>query len=100
MCSSAADGRFAYVANAASGDVSAYRIDGHGALTVAAEMAGTLPGGKPLDLALAGGDVLLYALDAGNHAIAAFARAPDGGLVSLDAVATGLPASAVGLAAR
>jgi 6-phosphogluconolactonase (cycloisomerase 2 family) len=94
------DGRFAYVANTASGDLSSYRIDRHGALTVAAEVAGTLPGGKPLDLALASRDHFLFALDAGNHAIAAFARGEDGGLVALGNVATGLPASAVGLAAR
>jgi 6-phosphogluconolactonase (cycloisomerase 2 family) len=93
------DGRFAYVANAASGDLSAYRVDRHGALTVAAEVAGTLPGGKPLDISLAG-DRFLYAIDAGNHGIAGFTVNRDGTLGSLGLLADGLPTTAVGIAAR
>ncbi len=94
------DGRLAYVANAASGSISSYGIDRRGALTVVAEQAGTLPGGTPLNLALAGRDQFLYALDAGHHTIAGFSRDDGGGLTALGALASGLPASAVGLAAQ
>jgi 6-phosphogluconolactonase (cycloisomerase 2 family) len=95
------DGRWAFVANAASGDISSYAIDRQGALTLVAGAAGVLPpGGKPLDLALTRGDHILYSLDAGNHAIVAFTRTGDGSLASLGAQATGLPAQAVGIAAR
>lgn len=95
------DGHLAFVANAASGDVSTYAIDRRGELALVDGAAGVLPaGGKPLDLALTRGDQLLYALDAGNRGIVAFAVNRDGTLGSLGARATGLPASAVGIAAR
>jgi 6-phosphogluconolactonase len=96
------NGRHAYVANAGSGDVSAYRIDAQGALALpaGAEAAATLPGGKPLDLALSRGDGVLYAVDAGNHAIAGFVVGDDGALTPFASGASGLPASAVGLAAK
>ncbi len=95
------DGHQAFVANAASGDLSSYAIDRRGALTLVAGAAGVLPaGGKPLDLALTGDDRFVYDLDAGNHTLVAFARHPDGTLDPLGALATGLPAHAVGIAAR
>jgi 6-phosphogluconolactonase (cycloisomerase 2 family) len=95
------DGHLAFVANAASGDISIYAIDHRGRLTLVAGAAGVLPsGGKPLDLALTRGDQILYALDAGNHTIVAFALGNDATLDPLGARATGLPAHAVGIAAR
>jgi 6-phosphogluconolactonase len=96
------DGHWAFVANAASGDVSSYAIDPEGKLTLVAGAAGLLPsGGKPLDMALTQGNGFLYVLDAANHTIVAFSVGRnDGSLESLGARATGLPASAVGIAAR
>ncbi|MFY3742984.1 lactonase family protein [Anaeromyxobacter sp. Red801] len=96
------NGRHAYVANAGSGDISAYRIDRQGELTLppGAEIAATLPGGKPLDLALAGGDAFLYAVDASGHSIAGFSVGDDGALTPFASGVSGLPASAVGLAAK
>jgi 6-phosphogluconolactonase len=96
------NGRHAYVANAGSGNISAYRIDPQGALTLptGAEAAATLPGGKPLDLALSRGDGFLYAVDANNHAIAAFVVGDDGALTPFASDASGLPVSAVGLVAK
>ncbi len=95
------DGHQAFVANAASGDVSAYRLDRRGALTLLSGAAGVLPpGGKPLDLALTADERLLYDLDAGNHTLVAFARRPDGALDPLGPQAAGLPTHAVGIAAR
>jgi 6-phosphogluconolactonase len=97
----ARDGHLAFVANAASGDVSTYAIDRRGELALIDGAAGVLPaGGKPLDLALTRGDQLLYALDAGNHGIVAFTVNRDGTLESLGARAAGLPPIAVGIAAR
>ncbi len=93
-------GRLAFTANAASADLSAYRVDARGDLALLAGDAASIPGGTPLDLALAAGDRFLSALDAGNHAIAAFAVGADGSLAALPAQASGLPAHAVGLAAR
>jgi len=95
------NGRRAFVANAGSGDISSYAIDRVGRLLLVSGTAGTLPpGGKPLDLSLTAGDRFLYNLDAGNHSIVAFSVNDDGTLVPLGAEASGLPASAVGIAAR
>jgi 6-phosphogluconolactonase len=95
------NGHGALVANAASGDVSTYSIDRRGSLTLQSGAAGVLPsGGKPLDLALTGDERFLYDLDAGNHTLVAFAHRPDGTLDALGPQASGLPAVAVGIAAR
>ncbi len=94
------DGRHALVANAGSGSISSYGVDAHGTLALLAADAALLAGGKPLDLALGAGDRYLYALDAANHAIAAFRVRSDGSLDPLPPQASGLPAHAVGLAAR
>ncbi len=94
------DGRHAFVANAGSGSISSYGVDGRGRLALLAADAALLPGGKPLDLAFAAADRFLYALDAANHAIAPFRVRGDGSLDALPPQAGGLPAHAVGLAAR
>ncbi len=94
------NGHLAFVANAASHDLSSYRIDGSGRLTLVAGDAASIPGGKPLDLALAAGGRFLYALDAGNDAIAAFVVGGDGTPTPMATQASGLPVHAVGLAAR
>lgn len=95
------DGRRAFVANAASGDISTYALDRRGHLDLVEGAAGVFPaGGKPLDLALTRGERFLYALDAGNHGIVAFAVGSDGSLSALGTRASGLPASAVGIAVQ
>jgi 6-phosphogluconolactonase len=94
------DGQYAFVGNAATHDLSSYRIDSRGALTLQEAVAGDVPDGLPLDLALSRWDRYLYALDAANHAIQAFAVKHGGELEAMGPVATDLPPSAVGLAAR
>jgi 6-phosphogluconolactonase len=94
------DGRFAFVANAASGTISTFRIDRRGALTLVDGAAGVIPSGKALDLALSKGDRFLYVLDPGHAAVQAFAVRDDGSLAPLGPVASGLPPHAVGLAGR
>jgi 6-phosphogluconolactonase len=93
-------GRDAFVANTASGSISHLRIERRGGLTLVDGAAGAIPGGQPLDIALSRGDRFLYVLDPGHGAIHGFAVAHDGGLTDLGPLATGLPPSAVGLAAR
>jgi len=95
------NGHQAFVANAASGDISTYALDRRGVLTLMAGAAGVLPqGGKPLDLALTSDERFVYDLDVGNHTLVAFARHPDGTLHPLGEQADGLPTQAVGIAAR
>jgi 6-phosphogluconolactonase (cycloisomerase 2 family) len=95
------DGRHAFVTNTGSDNLSSYRIDGKGRLTLLASSAASVqPHGRPVDMAFGGSDRFLYTLDAGTLAIEAFAVGSDGGLHSLGPQATGLPAHVVGLAAR
>ena len=95
-----ADGRLAYVANAASGDLSSYRIDDRGMLELVNPTAAVIAMGKPLDTSLSDGDRFLYTLDASHHVIQAFRVGNEGSLVALGPQSGALPSSAVGLAAR
>jgi 6-phosphogluconolactonase (cycloisomerase 2 family) len=89
------DGRFAYTTNTGSASVSGYDIASDGALSLFASVAGATNAG-PIDMGLAGGD-FLYTLDSGAGTISAFGIGSDGSLSAI-AGASGLPASAVGLA--
>lgn len=94
------NGRFAYVANAGSGDLSSYRIDRRGRLDLVNAAAATISMGKPLDTSLSAADQFLYTLDASNHVIQAFKVADDGSLTAIGPQPGVLPSSAVGLAAQ
>jgi 6-phosphogluconolactonase len=89
------DGKFAYVANTASGSISAYAVGADGALSLLGDgvAAETPPG--PLDEALAGGD--LYDLASGGS-IVGYQLQSDGALAPLDFSATA-PAGSRGLVA-
>ncbi|HEY3341623.1 MAG TPA: beta-propeller fold lactonase family protein, partial [Anaerolineae bacterium] len=94
------NGKYAYTADAHSGAISGFRIGNDGSLK--AQTSGGVTGstgGAPLDLALSKNSQYLYALNAGTLGINAFAVQDDGSLNPLPGI-TGLPASAVGLAAR
>ncbi|MBI4420034.1 MAG: beta-propeller fold lactonase family protein [Gemmatimonadetes bacterium] len=95
-------GRFAYVTNTGSGSVSGYAIETDGRLTLLdadGRTGETGAGSSPIDAALDVSSRFLYTLNAGNGSISAFAVGSNGSLASLAGVA-GLPAGAVGLAAR
>lgn len=94
------NGRYAFVANAASGTLSSYFIDRRGALTLRDGAAGVIPGGKPLDIALSVGSRFLYVIDPNHQAIQVFTVGGDGSLSPAGQAASGLPPQAVGLAAR
>ena len=94
------NGRYAFVANAASGTLSSYFINHRGALTLRDGAAGVIPGGKPLDIALSVGSRYLYVIDPNHQAIQVFTVGGDGSLSPAGQAASGLPPQAVGLAAR
>jgi 6-phosphogluconolactonase len=93
------NGRFAYVSNAGSASLTGYAVSHDGVLTIldADGKTGTT-NGNPLDAATNGSGRYLYTVN-GNGTISAFAVASDGSLTAL-AGASGLPAGAVGIAAR
>ena len=93
--------RFAYVSNTASGTISTYRVALDGSVTLASadgRDADTGAGSKPIDMALTRNDGLLYVLDSGTAQISAFGVGAGGALVAAGTT-SGLPATAVGLAA-
>jgi 6-phosphogluconolactonase (cycloisomerase 2 family) len=94
------NGKFAYTTDAHSGAISGFRIGNDGSLTALTPGGATgSTGGAPLDIGLSVDSHFLYADNSGTHGINVFAVQSDGTLVALPGV-TGLPASAVGLAAR
>jgi 6-phosphogluconolactonase (cycloisomerase 2 family) len=91
------DARFAYTANAASDTISGYRIGGDGALSLLTPGGVTATtGDHPTDL-VAGHRRGFFALAAGSGEIDAYLVHHDGTL-SRVATATGVPASATGIA--
>ena len=96
------NGRYAYTTNTGSGSVTGYRVGQDGSLSLLdadGRTGVTGEGSTPIDAALSGNSRYLYVLNAGTHDIAAFHVQANGSLVAIDG-AGGLPAGAVGLAAR
>ena len=92
------NGRFAYTTNTGSGSISSYSVGHDGSLGLLAQVAAaTGAGSAPTDLAQS--PRTLFALQPGTGSIGAYRVAGDGGLSPVDQ-AGGVPASAVGLAAR
>ena len=58
-----AGGKFAFVSNTASGDLSAYAVSGNGTLNLEQAVAATADGGNPIDSALSADSSFLYVVD-------------------------------------
>ncbi len=96
----ASSGRAAFTSNTGSDSISSYRIDHDGRLVLLDPIAGdTGAGSAPTDMALTERSRFLYALDSLTAAISAFRAQRDGTLEPVTG-ASGLPPTAVGLAAR
>jgi 6-phosphogluconolactonase len=94
------NGKYAYTTNAGSGSVTGYAVGRDGGLTLLDASGQTgLTGAGPSDVALSNNGQFLYVLAGGAHQVVGFAVQSDGGLVSL-ALPAGIPAGAVGIAAR
>jgi 6-phosphogluconolactonase (cycloisomerase 2 family) len=95
--------RYAYTANAGSASISGYSVDRDGSLSLldANGVTGTT-GAHPADLALSNNSHYLYSLNitASTQSISAFEVQSDGSLSPVTGIGSGLPPSAVGLAAR
>jgi 6-phosphogluconolactonase (cycloisomerase 2 family) len=92
------NGRFVYTTNTGSGSISSYSLDHEGSVSLLRSIAATTgPGSAPTDLALTDSSRGLFALLPGSGAIAGYRVSRDGDLTPASQ-ATGIPASAVGLA--
>ncbi len=94
------NGRFAYTTNTGDGSISSYAVGHDGSLGLLAQVAAaTGAGSTPTDLSQSGSGRVLLALLPGTGSVASYRVGGDGGLHPVDQ-AGGVPASAVGLAAR
>jgi len=91
------DGRFAFVANAASSSISTFAVSSAGELTF--QGAVTIDGMTALDLALSDNGRYLYVLAAGSHGIVSFEIGADGSLTHIG-TQPNVPLAAAGIAAR
>jgi 6-phosphogluconolactonase len=91
------DGRFAFVANAASASISTFAVSPTGELDYRGAVR--IDGMTPLDLALSESSRYLYVLAAGSHGIVTFEIGSDGSLSHLDTEAN-VPTAAAGIAVR
>jgi 6-phosphogluconolactonase (cycloisomerase 2 family) len=99
------NGRYAYVTNAMSNNISSYRVEPDGTMTLLEAIAGRadeLP--RPVaiaeDLTLSGDSRYLYARNARDGDIFAFAVQSDGTLEEIQSLPRALPPGAIGVAAR
>jgi len=83
------DGRFVYVSNAGTGNISGFSISNSGALTpIGGTVLGTNPSGATnLDIAISSDGKFLYTLNSGIGTIGIFAIRNDGTLVSVPSAA-------------
>ncbi len=91
---------FAYASNTGSANITGYRVrdDGSISLLGPSGITATTDAG-PIDMAVSGGSGYLFSLNSGSNTIGAF-RVHDNGSLTPVSGASGLPAGAVGLAAR
>lgn len=89
-------GVFAFIANAASNNISSYYIDRTGVLTLIKPVAAA-DGKTPLDLSVSADNRFVYVIYSGSHSVVAYNRRAAGAIEYTDKVTT-LPEYAVGLA--
>src|SRR4051795_4311159 len=89
------NGRFAFVANAASGSVSSFSVAPDGSISFVGAVS--VQGMTPLDEALSEDGHTLYVLAAGSHGIVQFSVGDDGALTYAGSQLS-IPAAAAGLA--
>ncbi|HUL52903.1 MAG TPA: beta-propeller fold lactonase family protein [Opitutaceae bacterium] len=92
--------RYAYTANAASSNISGYRIAPDGSLTLFADGGVTgVVDNHPLDMGVTEDGRFLYSLNTGSQTIVGFRIGANGSLTRVSDT-SGVPASAAGLVAR
>lgn len=89
------NGAYVYTTNTGSDNVTAFRLNHDGSLTV---LGHTAVGDSPIDVDFSDGDHYLYVLNGSDDSISVLSSGPGGSLSTVETV-TGLPGSAVGLAA-
>lgn len=99
------NGKYAYVTNAMSNDISSYRVKPDGSMTLLQTVAGRAddvpaPPAVPSDLSLSGDSKYLYAHNTRDGDVFAFEVQSDGTLVEIQELQRALPPGAIGVAAK
>ena len=98
-CWLVATGRYAYTANTGSASLTGYAVDGRGRVDILTPDGHTATAGRtPIDIDASDDGRFVYQLNGGDDSIGIFEVGRDGQLTSLGFL-SGLPATAVGLAA-
>ena len=98
-CWLVATGRYAYTANTGSASLTGFAVDGRGRVDILAPDGHSATAGRtPIDIDASDDGRFVYQLNGGDDSIGVFQVGRDGQLTGLGFV-TGLPATAVGLAA-
>ena len=92
--------QYAYTTNTATNSVSAFMVEDTGMLSLLGDPKAGMTGAGPIDMALSQNSRFLYTLNSGDNSISAFMLEIDGSLTPMAGIESGLPAGAVGLAAR
>jgi 6-phosphogluconolactonase (cycloisomerase 2 family) len=91
------DGRYAYVTNTGSNNISSFEISAAGNLTLINATEVTT-GTTPIDITLSGNDFYVYNINSNSHSITQFKKGGNASLTSIGSY-EGLPLHAVGIAA-
>jgi 6-phosphogluconolactonase len=94
------NGRFAYVTNTNSSDISSYAVSPSGNLALLDPVAATTdPGSNPIDMAFTAGSRFLFVVNNTTGTVDGFAVGGDGSLTRVSSIG-GLPPNAAGIAAN
>ena len=93
-----ADGKFVFVSNTASGNLSSYAVSGNGTVNLEQPVAATADGGNPIDSALSTGSSFLYVVDSSMGRILIYRV--NGASLALISTVPGLPTTVQGIAAQ
>lgn len=92
------DGKFAFVSNTGSGDLSSYQVSGNGTLNLEEAVAATAAGGAPIDSALSSDGSFLYVVDSALGRVLLYEV--HGASLALIGTVDGLPTTVQGIAAQ
>jgi 6-phosphogluconolactonase (cycloisomerase 2 family) len=93
------NGKYCYATNTSSASITGYSIQAGGLSLLDADGFTAATGNTPIDISLTNNSKFIYNLNSVSHSVTSFRVKDDGSLDPLGSV-NGLPASAVGIAAK
>jgi 6-phosphogluconolactonase (cycloisomerase 2 family) len=91
---------YAYMTNAGTNNITAYKVGTDGALTLQQNGVSGATGGHPTDVSVTEDNAYLYTLNSTDHTLSTFSISATDGTLSKKADVQSVPVNAVGLVAR